>query len=318
MKKIFTLLVMVALATCWVSCSDDDDKDEPDPTIPTMNEITLSVKVGDNGKLTLFNPNYIGEFGEEWEEEIAQYITVPQDLEINWGDGQTTNSTTHQYDLGGIYQVTIKGTGITSFIFESSKLQSIDITKAPNLVVFSIYWNQVVKILDVSKNFDLTYFICDGSKLTSLDVSKNTKLKILNCGNNNLSSIDVSKNTKLVELDCEGNNFTSLDVTNNIALKDLYCDNNKLTSLNLSKNTKLINLNCSNNQLTSLDLNKNTELIYLECKENPFTQESVNNLLTSLPMGKYDNGKSISTLWIDDKWDTSIAEEKGWKINSYF
>lgn len=240
------------------------------------------------------------------------------DLEINWGDGQTTNSTTHQYDLGGIYQVTIKGTGITSFIFESSKLQSIDITKAPNLVVFSIYWNQVVKILDVSKNFDLTYFICDGSKLTSLDVSKNTKLKILNCGNNNLSSIDVSKNTKLVELDCEGNNFTSLDVTNNIALKDLYCDNNKLTSLNLSKNTKLINLNCSNNQLTSLDLNKNTELIYLECEKNPFTQESVNNLLTSLPMGKYDNGKSISTLWIDDKWDTSIAEEKGWKINSYF
>ena len=128
MKKIFTLLVMVALATCWVSCSDDDDKDQQDPKITTKNEITLSVKVGDNGKLTLFNPNYIGEFGEEWEEEIAQYITVPQDLEINWGDGQTTNSTTHQYDLGGIYQVTIKGTGITSFIFESSKLQSIDIT----------------------------------------------------------------------------------------------------------------------------------------------------------------------------------------------
>lgn len=28
MKKIFTLLVMVALATCWVSCSDDDDNDD--------------------------------------------------------------------------------------------------------------------------------------------------------------------------------------------------------------------------------------------------------------------------------------------------
>ena len=81
---------------------------------------------------------------------------------------------------------------------------------------------------------------------------------------------------------------------------------------------KSINLNCSNNQLTSLDLNKNTELIYLECKENPFTQESINDLLNSLPMGKYDNGKPISELWIDDKWDTSIAEEKGWKINSYF
>ena len=191
----------------------DDDKDEPDPTIPTMNEITLSVKVGDNGKLTLFNPNYIGEFGEEWEEEIAQYITVPQDLEINWGDGQTTNSTTHQYDLGGIYQVTIKGTGITSFIFESSKLQNIDITKAPNLVVFSIYWNQVVKTLDVSRNFNLAYLMCEGSKLTSLDVSKNTKLKVLNCENNNLSSIDVSKNIELVELACDNTNLTSLDVS---------------------------------------------------------------------------------------------------------
>ena len=44
MKKIFTLLVMVALATCWTACSDDD-KDEPDPTTPTMNEITLSIKM---------------------------------------------------------------------------------------------------------------------------------------------------------------------------------------------------------------------------------------------------------------------------------
>lgn len=25
MKKIFTLLVMVALAACWTSCSDDDN-----------------------------------------------------------------------------------------------------------------------------------------------------------------------------------------------------------------------------------------------------------------------------------------------------
>lgn len=28
MKKIFTLLVMVALAACWVSCSDDDNDNE--------------------------------------------------------------------------------------------------------------------------------------------------------------------------------------------------------------------------------------------------------------------------------------------------
>ena len=30
MKSLFTLLVMVALATCWTSCSDDDNDDNND------------------------------------------------------------------------------------------------------------------------------------------------------------------------------------------------------------------------------------------------------------------------------------------------
>ena len=114
MKKIFTLLVMVALAACWTSCSDDDNKNEPDPTIPTINEIILSIETGSH-PIKFFKPDYIGEFGEEWEEEILPYIQVPQDLEINWGDGQTTNSTTHQYEIEGTYQITIKGTNLTSF-----------------------------------------------------------------------------------------------------------------------------------------------------------------------------------------------------------
>ena len=83
----------------------------------------------------------------------------------------------------------------------------------------------------------------------------------------------------------------------------------------MSKNIKLYSLDCSSNQLSSLDLTKNIELIELDCEENQFTQEAVNALLTSLPMGKYNNGESISTLKINDKWDTSIAEEKGWKVN---
>lgn len=318
MKRIFALLVMVALAACWVSCSDDDDKDEPDPTIPTMNEITLSVNVEDNDKLTLFGLSDIREFGDEWQEEISQYIKVPQDLEVNWGDGQITNSTTHRYDLEGTYQVTIKGIGITFFSSTTSQIQSIDITKAPDLVFLFIYGNQAIKTLDASKNFNLVYLMCDDNhKLTSLDVSKNTKLKVLICGSNNLSSIDVSKNIKLVELHCSHNNLTSLDVSKNTELIGLDCEHNNLTSLEVSKNTKLVYLDCQHNNLTSLEVNKNTELINLDCAENPFTQESVNNLLNSLPMGKYDNGKPISELGIDDKWDTSIAEEKGWKINKW-
>ncbi len=92
---------------------------------------------------------------------------------------------------------------------------------------------------------------------------------------------------------------------------------NNLTSLDLSKNIALTYLECCGNKITSLDLSKNTELTSLNCEENPFTQESINDLLNSLPTGKYDNGKSISILWIDDKWDVSIAEKKGWEINPY-
>lgn len=39
MKKIFTLLVMVALATCWVSCSDDDDKEDSPTTKKLISKI---------------------------------------------------------------------------------------------------------------------------------------------------------------------------------------------------------------------------------------------------------------------------------------
>lgn len=285
MKKIFTLLVMVALATCWIACSDDD-KDEPDPTIPTMNEITLTIKIGDNKELELFWSEFLPtDNPEEWTEDekeeymsLKPYYKIPQDWEVNWGDGNTTNSTNHTYTAGGTYLVKIKGTGITSIALESYydfSLQNIDVTKAPNLV-----------ILDITE--------IDNAEIDKLDVSKNTALKYLSCS---------------------GSALTSLDISNNTVLEYLYCGDNSLTSLVVNNNLALKTLSCYENKINSLDLNKNIKLTYLDCEENPFTQESVNNLLNSLPMGKYDNGKPISNLWIDDKWDTSIAEEKGWKIN---
>lgn len=278
MKKILTLLVMVALATCWVSCSDDD-KDEPDPTIPTMNEITLTIKVDRNDIFSPFsNPDYF-DYDEEEKEKYGAYHKIPQDWEVNWGDGQTTSSTTHQYKLEGTYQVTIKGTGITSIwsdeSYRTNIIEKIDVTKAPNLVILGVLYQ-------------------------------------------NLKTLDLSKNTALRFLECEYNELSSLDLSKNIALESLQCMANNLTSLDLSKNIALTYLECCENKITSLDFSKNTELINLDCTENPFTQESVNKLLNSLPMGRYDNGKPISILWIDDKWDVSIAEKKGWEINPLY
>lgn len=269
------------------------------PMIPTMDEIILTIKVNRNDIFSPFSsPEYFND-DKEKKEKYGAYHKIPQDWEVKWGDGQTTNSTTHQYKLEGIYQVIIKGTGITS-IWSDEKcknmIEEIDVTKAPNLVILGILYQN----------------------LKTLDLSKNTALRFLECEYNELSSLDLSKNIALESLQCMANNITSLDLSKNIVLTFLECCGNKITTLDLSKSSELIYLDCGENQLSSLDLSTNTEIVELYCTDNPFTQESVNNLLNSLPMGKYDNGKSISTLWIDDKWDISIAEEKGWKINSYF
>lgn len=305
MKKIFTLFVMVALAACWVSCSDDD-KDEPDPNIPTMNEITLTIKIEANKSLDLFfselyEPINLTEDEEEQYKSLKPYYKIPQDWEVNWGDGNTTNSTEHTYTTRGTYVVKIKGTGLTSILLEAYydfTLQDIDITKAPNLVV-----------LDIAE--------IDNAEIDKLDVSKNTALKYLCCPYAALTSLDISNNTALEYLYCYNNAITSLNVEKNIKLKSLLCWENKISTLNLSKNVALKDLYCDDNNLTSLDLSKNTELTYLSCEANPFTQESVNNLLNSLPMGRYKDGEAISKLWIDDKWDVSIAEKKGWEIHPY-
>ena len=45
MKKIFTLLVMVALATCWTSCSDDDDNDKDGDTPKKRQKLVSKIEL---------------------------------------------------------------------------------------------------------------------------------------------------------------------------------------------------------------------------------------------------------------------------------
>ena len=259
MKKIFTLLVMVALATCWVSCSDDDNNDDN----ANWQEIKATLEITDATLASAF---------DFMEDEKDAYTTCK--IIIDWGDGTIDETTKHYYSQKGTYHVTIKVKKIKKLVMEYSQV-------------------------------------------TSLNLSEVTELTTLWCSNCKLTSLDLTKNTELTELNCSFNQLTSLDLNRNIKLTNLNCQHNQLASLDLSKNTELHMFIVSNNQLSSLNLTKNTKLTRLTCTENPFTQESVNNLLNSLPMGKYDNGVSISILEIDDKWDTSIAEEKGWKINEW-
>ena len=283
MKSLFTLLVMVDLATCWTSCSDDDnDNDDNNDDNTNWQEIKATLEITDATLASAFDC---------MEDEKDAYTTCK--IIIDWGDGTIDESPKHYYSQKGIYYVTIK----------VKKIKKLNIS-----------YSQVTS-LNLSEATELTTLWCLNCKLTSLDLSKNIKLTTLGCGNNQLTSLDLSRNIKLTELECYNNQLVSLDLSKNTELTKLISSSNQLSSLDLSKNIKLYSLDCSSNQLSSLDLTKNIELIELDCEENQFTQEAVNALLTSLPMGKYNNGESISTLKINDKWDTSIAEEKGWKVN---
>ena len=74
----------------------------------------------------------------------------------------------------------------------------------------------VLEVLDVSKNINLTRLLCNENKLESLDVSNNVALLNLGCYKNPLKKLDVSKNTELTQLGCTDIELTEIDVSNNL------------------------------------------------------------------------------------------------------
>ncbi len=99
---------------------------------------------------------------------------------------------------------------------------------------------------------------------------------------------------KIKYLDCRSNNLTSLDVSGCTALTELYCSDNNLTSLDISGCTALTELYCLGNNLTSSALNQ----IFRDLPQ-----------VTSGYIYIYDNPGSNTC-------DKSIAENKGWEVNT--
>ena len=103
MKKIFTLLVMVALAACWTSCSDDDKKGNKEED--HYEKITLIVNIQDRSK--------------EFYIPINDYFEDKGSGIIDWGDGQSEQykaeaEVSHYYTTKGEYTITIKSNSIQS------------------------------------------------------------------------------------------------------------------------------------------------------------------------------------------------------------
>ena len=134
-----------------------------------------------------------------------------------------------------------------------------------------------LKILDVSKNVNLTILYCGFNQLTSLDVTNNPKIEQLRCAGNNLNSLDVSKNTELIEFEAYNNRLSSIDVSNNPELEYIDLTNNQIKSIDVSNNPKLYYIDLTNNQIKSIDVSKNLELGRITCPDNKLTSIDVTN-----------------------------------------
>ena len=118
---------------------------------------------------------------------------------------------------------------------------------------------------------------------------------------------------------CSNNRFTGLDVSKNTALELLVCSNNLLTSLDISKNTELQYLKGQDNLLANFHLGKNLKLAEIYLSNNKLTESALNSIFTALPT-VFDYHELSAFVICDnpgtDTCDTSIAINKGWRVNT--
>ena len=210
---------MMLLATVFVACSDDDEKDNGTPW-----EIKMTIEVEENG--TQFSASLTDKNGK----------TIATETIVDWGNGDTDANREYleHYYNAGTYSITIKGKGeIGLNITNQNIITALDVTKCPTLVHLS----------------------CNSNQLTSLEVSKCIELNYLDCCSNNLTSLNASKCQKLIDLRCHNNQLTLLNINECTKLVRLYCDNNQLVSLDITACSNLHNLVCGDNHFNDDAMN---------------------------------------------------------------
>lgn len=160
-----------------------------------------------------------------------------------------------------------------------TKINNVNVTMLAKLKYLGIGGTNINSI-DVSKNPELLYLCCDYIPyLYKLDVSKNTKLE----------QLYVSTRTSGYS------RMQSLDVTNNPELRMLFCSGQLFTTLDVSKNTKLTSLFCSNNELNEIDTSNCPDIIEMSIFSNHigFNQMPVPNDNPQITLYYYDPMKDL-------------------------
>jgi len=242
--------------------------------------------------------------------EFIIYMAGTGTMSINWGDGSVTETLLPADE--DIFDIEKRGKFAFKYDYVGNFTRTITI-KGDNITHLYCYGNGLTS-LDVIENVVLTYLHCYDNNLTDLDLSENMALIELDCSSNRLSTLDLSSNKELLKLFCFENQLISLNIGNNSKLVYLFCDYNKLANLNVSQNVMLQELWCDANYLSTLNVTNNTNLTTLGCSMNEFTADGLNALFETL-----HNNDGNKTIYIGEnpgtnECDTSIATEKGWKV----
>jgi hypothetical protein len=166
---------------------------------------------------------------------------------------------------------------LTSIILSGHNLDSINISKNPQLRQFGANFNSFKRI-DTSKNPNLEWISIDNTQAkVELDFSKNTKITMLSIDDCKVDELDLSNNDKIEYLTISKNFIQSIDLSNLTQLKSLKGSFNKLKSIDVSNNPNLEVLSLDGNEITeNIDVSNCINLIELRTVGNNYRCLKVN------------------------------------------
>lgn len=314
------LFIAFCLTFTVVSCSKNNDPDNPDTTPPVQGlELPDSSTV-----LTAAESVTIKGQGFAKDCEIVLRATGEEDIKATVTNVSSTSvEFTVPATVSGTYSIVLKQGG-KEYTLGTLKFEVASQPETPTVIVIpdKYFRAYLLAAFDTDKNGkisevealavteiicdnlsiaslagieyfrNLTTLFCDRNELISIDLSKNKKLTMLDCSVNSLASLDISQNTILKELYCYDNQIQKLDVSKNLALTDLLCRINKIESLEVSKNTALTRLDCGDNKIPSLDVSKNTALTVFGCSGNLLTEIDISKNVLLEEFGCAENNIS--------------------------
>ncbi len=190
-------------------------------------------------------------------------------------------------------------TEITSFGMTNTKVESIDLSFAPDIYLVRIRDNAFLKEINLSQNFNLEYIDCENNQLETLHLPNNSKLTKITCYDNKLKSLNVINQPLLFELLCYHNQMSTLTVINTPSLETISCEHNQIATLNLPYIPNLVSLSCQYNQLTQINVSQCPKLQYLDCSCNILTD--ISSLAHNDGIGEGDDiNISFNRLKLDD------------------